>query len=555
MRVIIRDVRLAPSAAGRRIRDTDVLVVGGHVAAIAERGGFDDPAAHRIDGGGRLLLPGFIDAHSHAGGAVFDPRTQLALLRQGVTTIVTGQDGVGPAPGDGVYAAEYFAAIDGPQPGYAGGGIRELLAAYDGATPLNAATLVPAGTVRFAVCGRTAEPPTPDALARMTALVATGLAEGAVGLSTGLDYVPGLFASTAELTELARPLAAAGGVLVSHLRGGYESGSAGGVAELAAIGREARVPVHVSHFHAEPEIVLGLLDELEHDRVDASFDAYPYGRGCSLLAMPLLPPEISALPADEAVARLGDPVVRERLLEEWFPAVVDYPSLGPDWPAMLTFAHLAAPEHDWAHGLTVAEASARAGRPPAEFVLEVLAASRLEVSVVMAVRAERGDAELARILAHPAAMGGSDGIFVGRHPHPRAHGAFARYLEEFVVRRGALDWAGAAEFCSTRAVRRFGLGERGVVAPGAIADLVLVDPAAVRAGASYEAPLALAEGIDDVLVAGVPVLSGGALTGATPGRGVRRDPRSLGARTSPTAGTPLSSAADARRTPTAEGVR
>lgn len=505
----------------------DVLLDDGRIAAIApsSTGTAAPPGTRVIEGRGRLLLPGFVDAHSHAGARLADPEVQLALLRQGVTTIIAGQDGVGPAPGDGRYAAEYFAAIDGAMPSYAGGGIGALLSAYDGLSPLNAAVLVPAGTVRFEIAGRSTATPSPAELARMVALVAEGLAEGAVGLSTGLDYVPGLFATTEELTALARPVAEAGAVLVSHMRGGYESGSAAGVAELAAISRESGAPIHVSHFHAEPAIVLGLLDELEASGISASFDAYPYGRGCSLLGMPLLPPSISVLPVDEAITVLRDPIERDRLLETWFPMIVDYPSLGPDWPSMLVFSHLAAPELDWAHGLTVAEASARAGRSPAEFALDALVASRLEVSVVMAVRGERGDADLARILAHPAAMGGSDGIFVGRHPHPRARGAFARYLQEFVVARGRLDWAGAAELCSTRAVRRFGLGERGVVRVGAIADLVLVDPTAVRATASYDAPLGLAEGIDDVLVAGVPVLADGALTGATPGRGLRRTPR------------------------------
>lgn len=521
MRTLIREVEVASEWDAGDV--VDVLVAGDRIAAIAARGELDAVGGARVvEGGGRLVLPGFVDAHSHAGGALFEPGTQLALLRQGITTVITGQDGVGPAPGDGAYAAGYFAAIDGPQPGYAGGGVHELLTAYDGTTPLNAATLVPAGTVRFEVCGRSADAPGPDELAAMTSHVAAGLEAGAVGLSTGLDYVPALFASTAELAALAAPLAAADGVFVAHMRGGYESGSAGGVAELAEISRATGAAIHVSHFHAEPEVVLGLLDGLAQDGIDASFDAYPYGRGCSLLGMPLLPPRISVLPVDEALAVLSDPAQRERLLDDWFPSIVDYPSLGPDWPAMLTLAHLAASEYDWAHGLTIAEASARSGRMPAEFALDLLVACRMEANVVMAVRGERGDAELARILAHPAAMGGSDGIFVGRHPHPRARGSFARYLEEFMLRRGTFDLAGAAAFCSTRAVRRFGLGERGAVAEGAIADLVLVDPAAVRARASYEAPLELAEGIDDVLVAGVPVLAGGALTGATPGRGIRR---------------------------------
>lgn len=521
-RTVLQDVRLDPASA-----PVDLVVDGERIAAILPRGEADhaarDVAAERLVAGeGRLVLPGFVDAHSHAGGRLFDAEVQLALLRQGVTSIIGGQDGVGPAPGDGAYASEYFAAIDGPQPGYRGDGIAGLLAGYDGSTPLNVGVLVPAGTVHHEVLGRSSAPATTEELAAMRALVDAGLDEGALGLSSGLDYVPGIFADVDELAGLAAALGERGGVYVSHLRGGYEANSAAGVAELAEIGRRAGAPVHVSHFHAEPAIVHGLMAELAEAGLDASFDAYPYGRGCSLLGMPLLPPELGVRPVDEIVAELREERVRAELLRDWFPGIADYPSLGPAWPEMLVFGHLAAPELDWAHGLTLAGASARAGRTPAEFALDALVASRLEVNVVMAVQRERTAAELAGILAHPRAMGGSDGIFVGRHPHPRARGSFARYPRELVLEHGVLDWSDLAAFASTRAVERFGLGRRGRVEAGAIADLVLLDPATVRDTASYAAPLGLAEGIEDVLVAGAPVLAGGRLSGATPGRGLRR---------------------------------
>ncbi|GAA1961846.1 N-acyl-D-amino-acid deacylase family protein [Agromyces allii] len=525
---VLRDVIVVDgdSGAGPELAEpVDVVIDGERVLRVEPRGTTPDAAAtHVVDGLGRLLLPGFIDAHAHADGLVFDADVQLALLRQGVTTVIGGQDGVSYAPGDGAYASEYFAAINGPHPRYAGGGIRELLASYDDATAVNQALLVPAGTVRSLVCGRSTDAASPAELDAMLALVAEGLADGAVGLSTGLDYVPGAFASTHELARLAEPVAAVGGVYVSHMRGGYESGSQAGIDEIRAIAQRSGVAAHVSHFHAEPHLVHELMAGLSASGVDASFDAYPYTRGCSILAMPVLPASITVRPTAEVLALLADAVERARLLDEWFPTIVDYPSLGPDWPEQLTLAHIAAPEFAWAHGLTIGKAAARTGTTPAEFTLDVLAASRLEVNVVMAVRYARTDADLASILAHPRAMGGSDGIFVGAHPHPRARGSFARYLRSLVVDQGAIGWADAAALVSTRAVDRFGLGDRGRVRPGAVADLVLVDPARVADCATYDAPLALAEGIDDVLVAGVPVLAGGRLTGATPGRGIRRSP-------------------------------
>ena len=522
MALLIRDVSVV-DGDGRSAEPVDVVVGRDRIERIEARGTTAAAVVDAVvDGEGRMLLPGFVDAHAHVDGLLFDADVQLALLRQGVTTVIGGQDGVSYAPGDGAYATEYFAALNGPHPSYRGGGIAELLAGYGGATALNAGVLVPAGTVRHEVCGRSTDAASPADLDRMRTLVADGLADGALGLSTGLDYVPGVFAATDELAALAEPVAAAGAVYVSHLRGGYEANSEVGIAEMAEIARRTGVAVHVSHFHAEPPIVHDLLRGLAASGIDATFDAYPYTRGCSILAMPILPASLAVRPTPEVLRVLDDPVERERLLAEWFPTIGDHASLGPDWPGMLTLAHIAAPEYAWAHGRTLADAARRAGTDPASLALDLLAASRLEANVVMAVRRERSAAELASILAHPRSIGGSDGIFVGAHPHPRARGTFARYLRSLVLDEGVLDWADAAALVSTRAVDRFGLGRRGRIRPGWIADLVLVDPDRVRDRATYDAPLALAEGIDDVLVAGAPVLAHGRLTGVTPGRGIRR---------------------------------
>lgn len=525
---IIRDVTAIDGDGVRR--GVDVHIASGRISRIASPDASTSsdtvgpPDAAVVEGAGRLLLPGFVDAHSHAGALLERPDVQLALLRQGVTTVVAGQDGVGWAPGDGAYASEYFAAIDGPHTRYRGGGVGALLDAHTGTSPLNLAYLVPAGTVRFSVLGRTERAPNAGELDEMVRIVAQELSSGAVGVSTGLDYVPGIFAATDELAALARPAAAAQAIVVSHMRGGYESGSARGVAELAAIAHKTGVPVHISHFHAPPSVVESLMEDLRRSEVDASFDAYPYARGCSLLAMPLLPSSLTAQATDDIVSALRSPE-RDRLLSEWFPTIQEYPSLGPHWPAALTLAHIAAPEHAWAHGLTLEQAAHRSGVSAPEFALDLLADSRLEVSVVMAVPGERPDADLARILRHPSAMAGSDGIFIGSHPHPRARGTFAKVLSLLTRGTNSVPWPHLAEVTSARAVERFALGRRGCVAVGAVADLVLVEPHDVRDHATYERPLELAQGIDDAFVAGVQVLRDGRLTGALPGRGLRRAAR------------------------------
>lgn len=506
----------------------DVAIESGEVTQVGAVEAL--PGDVVIDASERFVLPGLVDVHSHADGLLRDPDVVRALLRQGVTTVIGGQDGVSYAPGDGAYASEYFAAINGPHPAYRGGGVAAYLADADGTSALNVGYLVPAGTVRFEVCGRDSAPASEEDRRRMAALVAEGMDAGALGLSSGLDYVPGIFQDAAEIAALCVPVAQAGGVYVTHMRGGYESNTAAGTSEVAEISRRAAeeagsaLKAHISHFHAEADIVLAQLDALADAGVDATFDAYPYVRGCTLLGMPLLPPEVSMLPKDEAVAVIADPAGRAALREACMTRATQSASLGPDWPDMITLAHLAAPELAWAHGLTLRAAAARAGSSPIDFALDALVASGLECSAVMAVRHPRSSAELARIFAHPAHTGGSDGIFIGAHPHPRAAGTFARYLREYVRELGTWSWADAAHHLSALPVRRFGLGRRGAVQVGAIADLIIVDPASVADTSTYEDPRTLAIGIDDVFVHGIRVLADGEPTGAQPGRGLRREP-------------------------------
>jgi len=471
-------------------------------------------------------MPGFIDAHAHADGAVFRADVQLALLRQGVTTVIGGQDGVSYAPGDGVWASRYFAAINGAHPTYAGGGVADLLRTYDGATALNVGYLVPAGTVRHEVMGM--DPRRADAaqLARMQTLVAAGLEAGALGLSSGLDYVPGMFADTDELARLCAPVAVAGALYVTHMRGGYETNTAAGLREVVAIcapgDAHDGVRGHVSHLHADADDAARLLGEAAASGADLSFDMYPYTRGCTLVSMAVLPPEYSALEVDEAIARLSRPPERARLRDEWFPTVARKPSLGPDWPSMIRIGHTPSPEWAWAHGLTLAEIAGRRGASVEDATLDLLVAARLEVNAVMAVRDERPVENLARLFAHPGHTAGSDGIFVGAMPHPRAWGAFGRLLGTYVGR--SFSWAQAAVHLSARTSERFGLADRGILRAGAAADIAIIDPETTTDAATYDDPRQPTRGIDDVFVNGGHVLRDGVLTGVRSGRGLRRSP-------------------------------
>lgn len=503
-------------------READVEILGDRIGVIG-----DIPAQEGddvVDCRGRLVMPGFIDAHAHADGAVFRSDVQLALLRQGVTTVIGGQDGVSYAPGDGVWASRYFAAINGAHPTYAGGGVAELLGTYDGTTPLNVGYLVPAGTVRHEVMGMATGRADAAQLTRMQRLVADGLDAGALGLSTGLDYVPGIFADADELAQLCAPLARADALYVTHMRGGYETNTAAGLQEVVAIcapgAAHDGVRGHVSHLHVDADDAERLLTEAAASGADLSFDMYPYTRGCTLVSMAVLPPEYSAMDVDEAIARLSDPAERARLRDEWFPTVAHKPSLGPDWPSMIRVGHTPAKDWAWAPGRTLAEIADRRQTSVEEATLDLLVAGRMEVNAVMAVRDERPVENLAQLFAHPGHTGGSDGIFIGAVPHPRAWGAFGRFLGTYVGR--SFTWEGAAVHLAARAAERFGLADRGMLRSGAAADVAIVDPAAVTDAATYDDPQQPVRGIDDVFVNGTHVLRGGGLTGALAGRGLRR---------------------------------
>lgn len=500
-------------------RTADVAMDAGRIQAIGDIS--PEPDDEVLDCTGRILLPGLIDAHSHADAAVFDADVQHALLRQGVTTVVAGQDGISFAPGGGAYATEYFSGLNGSHPHWQGGGVADLLRHYDGTTRVNVGYLVPAGTVRHEVMGMAAGPGSAEQVNRMVALVRDGLSEGALGLSSGLDYVPGCYADAQELIALCRPVAASGALYVTHMRGGYEENAGSGIDEVAEICEATGVAAHVSHLHARADLVRELFTGLAERGLDVSYDAYPYTRGCTLLAMPLLPPEFLAKGSRDAAVLLTSTSVREQILRDWIPSVAQRPDMGPRWAANATIAHAASEEYAWTEGLSLEDAATRVGQDPADFGLRLLAAAGLAATAVFAAPVCRSDSELADLFTHEAHVAGSDGIFVGGRPHPRAYGAFARFLSVFARQRGDYSWTQAARHLSGRTAERYGLADRGRLAVGYAADVVVVDPAAVADRATYDEPTALASGVDDVFVAGHAVLRDGELTGATPGRGLR----------------------------------
>jgi N-acyl-D-amino-acid deacylase len=490
----------------------DVGIRDGRIAAV---GRLADAAAGRVvEAAGRYVLPGFIDTHAHGDSAVLDPATQLAALSQGVTTFVLGQDGLSYAPGSPStveFVERYFAPVNGPRPAFAADGplrVADLLTGYTGRTAVNTAYLVPHGTVRYEVLGAAARRPDDDERARMLRLVEQGLADGAVGLSTGLEYAPGRYADVAELAYLCQPLGAR--PYVTHMRG-YEDKAPAAMAEVTAIARTAGVAAHVSHYHGPAGELVPLVDRARDEGLDVTFDSYPYLRGSSILALVTLPDWLPTADAAATCAALGDEEVRQRLRAAW-----------PDdlW-SHITVSHAPHPDWRWIEGLRLAGAAERAGRAPADLALDLLVATALQAGCVFDQPPTNSEESVRALLRHPAHMTGSDGIYRGGHPHPRGYGTFARMLSRYVRELGDWSWEQAAVHLAGHPARRFGLADRGLVRTGFAADLVVLDPAAVAERATYDEPRTPAGGVSLVAVNGIVVFEGAALTGATPGRGLR----------------------------------
>jgi N-acyl-D-amino-acid deacylase len=492
----------------------DVAVLGDLIAAVGQLTGAK--ARVSIAAADKVVAPGFIDAHVHGDLALLADPVHEPAIRQGVTTYVIGQDGVAMAPAAAAtlnYMRRYTAGFSGTaELTQQWSSVAEYLACFDRRCALNVAYLVPNGNVRMEVMGLDTRPPTPSELKSMAGLVRAAMEQGAVGLSSGLDYIPSRYAATEELIALCREIAPGGGVYVTHMRRYDPEGVIDSMDEVLRIGREAGVPVHISHFNSRAEIVIPKLDQARAQGIDVTFDLYCYLAGSSILAMVALPPWIQEDGIDATLARLADSSQRSRLRERLNGA------RGPLETVCLSF--VAAPAYRHYEGQTLQQAAREAGQDMVDFVCDVLIASGMAVGCVVPHRKRTQD-DVRELIRHPAMMAGSDGIFTGSFPHPRGWGCFARYLGHHV--RGDHTWTleQAVQHLAAHAARRFGLKDRGLLRAGMAADVVVFDPATIADLSTYDQGRRLAVGVDQVLVNGELVLHNGERTPALPGRALR----------------------------------
>jgi len=486
-------------AAGRR---ADVAVTDGRIAAIGRLSRAD--ARTSIDASGLVVAPGFIDVHTHADDITDTPRAEN-FARMGVTTIVAGNCGTS--------ALDVADALDK---------VKEI------GTSVNFATLVGHNTIRRAVMGTANRPPTVVELSKMKSLVWKAMADGAVGLSTGLEYVPGTYARASELIELARVAGNAGGLYASHMRNeGTELEKA--VEETIRVGEAGRCRVQISHLKVDSPSrwgasarALQMIDEARARGVDVEADQYAYTAASSSLGIRF--PAWALEGGQPAIAtRLNDPATWEKIKSE-IRALLAARGL-PD----LSFAVVASYRTDPSlNGLSIKQIAAKqAGSDSADAQLETARAMMLAGGASM-VYHFMSDDDVERIMRHPFVGVASDSSVLtpGQGvPHPRGYGNTARVLGEYVRERHVLTLEDAVRKMTSLPASFFGFEGRGVIREGAFADLVLFDPATVADAATYATPQTYPTGMPHVLVNGVFVVKDGKTTGARPGQLLLRNRR------------------------------
>lgn len=496
--VVVRGGRVLDGTGAPPV-SADVALRDGRIAAVGRVAG---TGRTEIDARGKVVAPGFIDVHAHAEDVAALPAGEN-FLRMGVTTIVTGNCG-GSAPD----VAAFFAGLTQTGVG------------------LNVATLIGHNTVRGRVMGGSfARPSTPAELERMSALVDKAMQDGAVGLSTGLIYLPGTFAKTDEIVALARVASTHGGIYASHMRN-EGAGILNALEELTTIAREAKIPAEVSHLKLSGPNAWGRADEIIAylDRARASglavtHDQYAYTASSTGISS-LIAAEFREGGAARFKERRADPATRARMVAEMKESIAR--NKRGDYTYAVVANFRADPR---INGKTI---------PQAAQLLRGGDSLDDQIETILDIEARGGaqgvfhgmnEADLRKFLVQPHTMVASDaGVrrFRDGVPHPRGYGNNARVLARYVRELRLLPLEEAVRKMTSLPARTFKLKDRGELKPGYVADVVIFDPEKVGDPSTFDDPHHYAVGFSDVLVNGVPVIRDAQLTPARPGRPVKR---------------------------------
>ncbi|MCG6921435.1 MAG: D-aminoacylase [Acidobacteria bacterium] len=523
--IVLRGGTVLDGTGGPGLR-ADVGVVGDAIAALGEISA--EQGRRVIDAAGLHVSPGFIDIHTHSDPDVLAYPTADSRVRQGVTTELAGNCGSSAAPlaGEGVEERKEDWRREGVEADWTD------VASYLGqlertGLSLNQALLVGQGTLRDNAVGSVDRLLSADEMAAVSRALEEGLDQGAFGLSTGLEYVPGRYTPTAEIVALTRIVARRGGLYATHIRN-EESQVLEAVAEAIEIGRSAGARVQISHLKAAGEVnwpkqraALDLIEAGRGGGVEVLADAYPYTAYSTDLLI-LMPGWAREGATAAVLARLRDPAGRARIRREVEASVAEDPG---GWDRIV-ITSVKTSANQALVGRNMTEIAEGWSVDPAEAYTRLMEEESTSVGFVGHAMSP---ANVDRVLAHPLVMIGSDGSSMaptGRaaetRPHPRSYGAFARVLGVYARERGLLDLPTAVRKMTSMPADQIGLTDRGRIAPGKKADLVVFDAATVADTATFENPHRYPVGIAHVLVNGVSVVQDGAHTGARPGRALRK---------------------------------
>ncbi len=479
----------------------DVAIQNGKVIRV---GNLKDASAKRIiDATGLIVAPGFIDVHAHIEGGEMTTPTADNFIYDGVTSVVTGNCG-----GSNLNISDYFKRLDSAK------------------TSINIASLIGHNTVRRAAMGDAQRDPTPEELQKMEMLVRDAMNAGAVGLSTGLIYIPGTFSKTEEVVALARMAAQQGGVYASHIRDEGDKVT-DAVNEAINIGRLAKIPVEISHFKVTYKPNWGrsvetikLVDDARKEGLDVTIDQYPYVASSTTLDT-TVPSWVFAGGRDSMKLRINDPAVRLKIKKEMVA------TLKKKQLKSYSYAQVARYAPDTTlNGKNISEINKLKGRKAkpmeeAETILEMIGAINRTQMVYFSMNED----DLKRIMQYPFNMIASDaGIarFGSGMPHPRAYGTNARVLGKYVREQGVIRLEEAIRRMTSLPAQKFNLRDRGLLREGMAADIVVFDAGTVGDAATFVNPHAFSTGFRFVLVNGEVVVDAGKHTGVRSGQVLKR---------------------------------
>ena len=521
---------------GRLRYDADVGIQGGKIEAIGSLG--EAEAGRIVDAEGLIVAPGFIDMHSHSDMSLFDDPGGESKVHQGVTTEVTGNCSYSPFPLGPTSAANIGMGWKFEWGEWSDlNGWAEIL--ESNGMSINIAPQLGQAALQIAVGANEDRPATRDEMREMQRLAAEAVEQGAFSLSTGLSLSPSGYMSTEELVELCRAIAHYDGVFyVTHARVGAGRHLLA-IEEAIEIGQKGGLPVQFSHLAigSQPDMggwrkpsadpvgrgpeMMELFENARDGGLDITYDSYPYTAGQAGIDQ-TVPNWAQAGGIETYMARLRDPEMRARIRDEVRAGLGGVKPLWDTW----IIAEVDTDANKGLVGRSIADVAAEREVEPAEAALQIEEEEGSEVSAVVHNRSER---DVRFFLSHPLGMIGSDGLAIsptGIHGseqhHPRFYGTYPRILGRYVREQSIMSLETAVEKMSGMPAERLGLKDRGRVEEGLVADLAVFDPDTVIDRSSFEDPHQLAGGVPHVFVAGEPVVSDGAHTGARPGRVLRR---------------------------------